>query len=235
MQQLNQEINEYGFILIKNSIPHEKLDQVLTEYLDIVNDSTGRKFDDPNAPELIEFFNDNKEEESKVYEKMLESSAVLKISQEKEIVDPIKNLLGQECGLFKHVPFRIDIPFWTQELAYWHQDHQYVKGNTNTITAWIPFQDTNYIHGCLSIMPKSHLLGIVKHDLKIGKKFVPSDIFNNEIHMVEMKKGDILLLHALLLHSSNLNVSDQIRYSIQPRYTKLNEEIDDGMKGTISL
>jgi len=144
-QQLNLDIDEYGFVLIRNSIPHEKLDQVLSEYLDIVNDITGKKFENPNSPELINYYNDNNKMESKVYDKMLQSPVVLKISQEKEIVEPVKNILGRECGLMEHIPFRMDMPFWTQELSFWHQDYEYVKGNTNIITAWIPLQDTSCV------------------------------------------------------------------------------------------
>ncbi len=127
------------------------------------------------------------------------------------------------------------MPFWTDELAYWHQDYFYVKGNTGVVTAWIPLQDTTYVNGCLSIMPGSHKLGVLPHDLMIGKKRVPSAIFDNEIRLVEMHKGDVLLFNSLLLHAGNLNLSTGIRYSIQARYTHLDDAVDQGMGGVIPL
>jgi ectoine hydroxylase-related dioxygenase (phytanoyl-CoA dioxygenase family) len=121
------------------------------------------------------------------------------------------------------------LPLWTKELALWHQDHFYVRGNTEIVTAWIPFQDTDYFNGCLSIMPGSHKLGVVPHDVRVGKKSVPSTIYDREIRLVEMRKGDVLLFNALLLHSGSLNVSSSIRYSLQPRYSPAGRPVDPGM------
>jgi ectoine hydroxylase-related dioxygenase (phytanoyl-CoA dioxygenase family) len=153
----------------------------------------------------------------------------------KAIVTPIKELLGPEVGMFRKIPFCIDMPNWTEELAHWHQDFFYVKGDTRVVTAWIPLQDTTFLNGCLSIMPRSHRLGPIEHDLVISKKRVPSTIFRNEIRMVEMRKGDLLLFDSLLLHSGNLNLAQSIRYSVQPRFTRLDVAIDEAMGGVIPL
>ena len=56
---------------------------------------------------------------------------------------------------YKKAIFRIDVPFVTKELAFWHQDNFYVKGNSDELTVWIPLFTTKVQHGCLSVMPKS--------------------------------------------------------------------------------
>jgi ectoine hydroxylase-related dioxygenase (phytanoyl-CoA dioxygenase family) len=84
-------------------------------------------------------------------------------------------------------------------------------------------------------MPGSHRLGPLAHDLAVGKKRVPGTIFGNPIRMIEMRKGDLLLFNALLLHSGNLNLSAGIRYSVQARYTPLGAAADEGMGGVIRL
>ena len=40
-----------------------------------------------------------------------------------------------------------DLPGVTRELAVWHQDYRYVRGNTDIVTAWVPLQDTPYVRG----------------------------------------------------------------------------------------
>jgi ectoine hydroxylase-related dioxygenase (phytanoyl-CoA dioxygenase family) len=50
-----------------------------------------------------------------------------------------------------------------------------------------------------------------------------------------MRKGDLLLFNALLLHSGNLNLSAGIRYSVQSRYTALGAATDEDMGGVIPL
>jgi len=166
---------------------------------------------------------------------MLKQPWLTEFTKQKEITQPIKEILGNDIGVFSKVVFRMDLPNWTKEFAHWHQDFFYVKGNVNVVTLWIPMQDVRYIHGCLSVMPKTHLLGPIEHDLVIGKKNIPQNIFDNDIKLVEMNKGDILLFSALLLHSSNLNISDKVRYAVQPRYTPLIEEVDAGMGEVIPV
>jgi len=196
---------------------------------------TKEKFLGPHDPKLVNYYNSHPAIESKVYDESLKNIELRKFCLLPEIINPVKELIGNKIGLFEKIIARMDIPFWTKELALWHQDYFYVQGNTNVLTAWIPLQDTNYVNGCLSVMPRSHLLGIVEHDLKIGKKNIPSKIFDNEIRFVEIKKGDLLLFNALLLHSSNVNFSDSIRYSLQPRYTPLNLKVDESMLGVIEI
>jgi len=235
MYMISEEFQKNGFVLLKRVIPHPRIDEFLKNHLEIVNEITGLNIDDPQSPDLIKFYNQHRELEAKVYEQTLCQPWLLDFSKQQAIVEPIKKILGENVGLFKKCPFRMDLPLWTQELAHWHQDHFYVKGNTKIIVAWIPMQDTSYLNGCLSIMPRTHQLGPIAHDLQLGKKSIPSSIFGNEIRLAEMNKGDLLLFSTLLLHSSNVNYSTTIRYALQPRFTLLNEPVSEGMGGTISV
>jgi ectoine hydroxylase-related dioxygenase (phytanoyl-CoA dioxygenase family) len=96
-------------------------------------------------------------------------------------------------------------------------------------------QETRFLQGALTVMPGSHLLGAVPHDLKLGKRDVPSAVFDREIRMVELERGDLLLFDSLLLHSGNLNMSDSMRYSIQARYTPAGQAVDPGMGGAVPV
>ncbi len=207
----------------------------LGKYLGLVREVTGRPFTDPNGADLIDFYNQNRVAEAQVYAEIRRLPWLEMFSRCAAVVEPVQRLLGPRAGLFRKIPFRIDMPFWTEELAHWHQDFFYVKGNPEVVTAWVPLQDTTFLNGCLSIMPRSHKLGPLAHTLAVGKKRVPLGIFHREIRLVEMKKGDLLLFNALLLHSGNLNLSQGIRYTVQARYTRLGAPADEGMGGVIPL
>ena len=43
------------------------------------------------------------------------------------------------------------------------------------------------------------------------------------------QEGDLLLFDSLLLHSGNLNLAQSIRYSVQPRFTRLDVAIDEAI------
>ncbi len=223
-------IEEYfknGFVLLRNLISIHKIDEFQKISINFINSFTGKDFSTLYDPALLKFFNENKEKESEVYDKFPEQEFLKKFSSQEELLTPIRNIMKEEFGVYKKVFFRIDLPKWIEPLSFWHQDYFYVKGSTKGLTAWIPLQDTTFLNGCLSVMPKSHLLGPVEHDGMIGARKFPRSIFTNEIRMVEMKKGDCILFSTLLLHSSNLNFSNNIRYSIQPRYTPINIDKDE--------
>lgn len=86
------------------------------------------------------------------------------------------------------------------------------------------------------VMPKSHKLGILEHDQEVlGKRHFPSGVFDREVRYVEMKRGDLLLFHSLLLHSSGLNMSPTVRISIQARYSALSAPTDQSMGSVIPV
>jgi ectoine hydroxylase-related dioxygenase (phytanoyl-CoA dioxygenase family) len=148
----------------------------------------------------------------------------------------VRDLLGAPIGLLQKIVLRIDLPLVTRELAVWHQDHFYVKGNRRIVTAWIPLQDTSYREGCLMVMPGSHELGYLPHTNEaLGKRHYPTGIFERPVRYVEMRRGDALMFHALMLHSSSVNLSEHARLSIQARYTLLGEPTDPGMGGVIPV
>lgn len=155
---------------------------------------------------------------SKMYDAVRDADEALQLGQVASLVDTIKSLM-EEPMLYNKVPLRIDVPFVNKELAFWHQDDFYVQGNARELTAWIPLQDTKAHHGALSVMKGSHKGGPIPHTLKVGKKTLPEGIFENPVNIVEMNRGDVLIFSSYLVHSSNLNISDAIRYSIQLRYS----------------
>lgn len=225
-----------GFLLFRGVIPSVASNRLERKFLDLVEERGGRRFETAQSEEFAQFLLGNRELEESVYRGIREFPWIIEFSRTREIVAPVTELIGEPAGLTSKIPFRIDLPGVTRELAVWHQDYLYVKGSTATITAWIPLQDTPYERGCLMIMPGSHHLGILDHDMKIlGKRHYPSTIFEREVRYVEMKKGDLLLFNSLLLHSSGLNLSRTVRLSIQARYSALSASTDPAMGQVIPV
>lgn len=229
------EYAKVGYCLVRDLIPVSAIESLLANYLTLVEGVSGKSFSDAHSPELAAFFQAHPDVESEVYLRIRDTSWLSGFARQRSLVQVVSGILQGDIALFSKIPFRIDIPMWTKELALWHQDYYYVRGSTDMLTAWIPFQDTSYLNGCLSVMPGSHLLGPIEHDLQIGKKQVPSGIFGREIRMVEVRRGDCVLFNSLLLHTGNLNLSTSIRYSLQPRYVRQDVEGDPGMGRLMAL
>ena len=229
--ELINNYNEKGFILYKSLIDKTDLQHIKEKFISLISSIFPLENNfSLNSNEWVNFAEKNPNVITKLYDQMRNDQTLLELGKSEKLTSVVKVIIP-EVGLYKKSIFRIDVPFVTKELAFWHQDNFYVKGNSDEMTVWIPLFTTKVQHGCLSVMPKSHKLGPVPHEIVIGKKKLPEGIYDREIRYIEMDAGDILFFSSYLLHSSNLNFSDQIRYSIQLRYTSTLHKPSQVMSG----
>jgi len=233
MNNLRDYYNEYGYFLAKGLLAPEDFEVIEAK----AKDSIGKNWKEVsslNDSEWVSYAVSNPDCVTKVYNQMRDHQVFIELGLLPKITHIVCQLIPQP-SLYKKVPFRIDVPFETKELAFWHQDNFYVKGNDQELTVWIPLFDTKVWQGALQVMPRSHKSGEVPHTMKIGKKTLPASVYENEIRYVEMARGDALFFSSFLLHSSSINISDEIRYSIQLRYSSSFKTPSTEMKGTINV
>ena len=220
-----------GFVLARGLLDAVDFELVERRFLSLANERTGGSFPSIHEPGLASAISNDRELEMHLYDEIRTHPELADLSLSSKLTNQVRALLDDDnVVLLEKIPFRIDCPMVMRELAIWHQDHFYVRGDPNTITAWIPLQDTAFAEGCPLVMPGSHAAGPMDHDVNVlKKKWYPSDIFNRELRYVEMQRGDVLFLHGCVLHSSGNNISDTIRFSIQARYLSASSESDPGM------
>ena len=98
-----------------------------------------------------------------------------------------------------------------------HQDFVFNFGSKNSITIWIPFQDTGIKEGALKVIPGSHKNGLcIQEQGLITEKLSQSDFID-----VPLNSGDILVFSQFLVHKSGLNTSGSARFSCQIRFNDL--------------
>jgi ectoine hydroxylase-related dioxygenase (phytanoyl-CoA dioxygenase family) len=215
-------------------VPEEQIDILERHLLDLAAELGAGRFTSLQSPDFARRLLDDRELERNLYDRVRTYSWLADFALQEGVAGPAAELLGEPSGLMSKIPVRIDLPGVVRELAVWHQDFHYVRGNEGIVTAWIPLQDTPYIRGCLMVMPGSHDSGRLDHDVEVlGKRHFPSGVFHNPVQYVEMRRGDLLLFNSLLLHSSSLNMSDTVRLSIQARYSALSAQTDPSMGSLI--
>jgi ectoine hydroxylase-related dioxygenase (phytanoyl-CoA dioxygenase family) len=225
-----------GYVIARGIVPLAGIDDLLSKFLSLASEMAGLTYSDAHGADLAARFHADHDLQSKVYDAVRKPAWLVEFSQTAALVAAARSIVGREIGLFRKIPFRIDVPQEIKELAVWHQDHFYVKGSLDVVTVWIPMQDTTFLNGCLAVMPGSHKLGPVEHDATVlQKRHFPSAHLDRAIRLVEINKGDALFFHSCLLHSGNLNLSEAVRYSLQARYTPLGEPTDPGMGEVIPL
>lgn len=95
-------------------------------------------------------------------------------------------------------------------------------------SVWIALSDSSVSNGCLCVVPRSHLLGLVEHRRPVGPHRhawvdLPSSGFGSP-ESIEMGRGDVLVWHPYLIHGSGPN------RSASPRLSTVVVVADGGLK-----
>jgi ectoine hydroxylase-related dioxygenase (phytanoyl-CoA dioxygenase family) len=97
-----------------------------------------------------------------------------------------------------------------------HQDHPYwpIK-ETQSVTAWIPFEGSTLASGAMAYVPGTHTIGLRKFvNIFFGE---PHDLLSDpevadiEPVFVEVPKGSVAFHHGLTVHLANANTTDRER------------------------
>ena len=106
-----------------------------------------------------------------------------------------------------------------------HQDLRYfrMRPAEKIVAAWTAISRCTRDNGCLAVVPKSHLLGVLDHQLPEWE-FVNFAFYGikdasglERVH-IEMEPGDTVFFHPLLVHGSGRNLTSECRRSISTHY-----------------
>lgn len=106
-----------------------------------------------------------------------------------------------------------------------HQDLRYfrIRPADRIVGTWTPFADTTRQSGCLAVIPGSHK-GELRDHADPDWEFVNAGFYaienvdaSDRMHL-EMRRGDTLLFHPLLIHGSGRNISTRFRRAISSHY-----------------
>jgi non-heme Fe2+,alpha-ketoglutarate-dependent halogenase len=115
----------------------------------------------------------------------------------------------------------------------WHQDLTYMQMEPpEMITAWYAIDETNIDNGCVNLIPRSHLGGLIQHKMTQDM----NNMLNNKQEAIidyninqrsispTMQSGQVLIFSGWLLHGSPPNCSTMRRSGLSmrfvPTYTK---------------
>lgn len=114
-------------------------------------------------------------------------------------------------------------------MTRWHQDIRYwnYKGD-NLLSVWLALGDENANNGSLSFIPKSHKIEFELNQFD-NKEYLKERDKRNKILIdkaiqTELKEGDIVFFHSLLLHRALANQTEETKFSFV--YTVKGEKIE---------
>jgi phytanoyl-CoA hydroxylase len=149
------------------------------------------------------------------------------------ILDAVESLIGPEIFSNPVYNVRPKVPRIAAGAVPWHQDKSYwPDANSNpVITVWIPFVDATLENGCLHVIPRTQKEKVHAFHAETysGTGFLELDL--DQVGIKDAKDvalpvpaGSAILFNDRLVHSSTLNRSDHVRWSVDLRYQPTDQD-----------
>ena len=226
LKQLKKKFNNDGYVVLKKLIT--KNDAKIAKE-DLINFLEEMKKD--VSLKKINFTNKN---EINSVHGINEWKWIKKFKKNKVILDTVKELLESRSNDFGSELF--DKTTKIGLAAPVHQDNYYwCIDDANALTVWIALNDSSKKNGGVYYYKKSHKIGILEHKPSYAPgssqtiKY-PEGMKVFDLDFPNLKAGDCLIHHCLVVHGSNPNKSNHPRTGCTLRYISKKSKIDKFMQ-----
>lgn len=118
----------------------------------------------------------------------------------------------------------------------WHQDRWTFLDRDPLITLWTALDPATIANGCVQIIPGSHKFGLINPSHASGfltkeqaEQWAPKD----KVFYLELKAGEVALLHNHTLHASDVNKTDIPRRAFSVCYMDARTVASNGQKFSV--
>ena len=132
--------------------------------------------------------------------------------------DITRTIIGEEVACFRAM--FLNKPAGQGVPLNWHQDGTgaWRLSIDPQVTIWTALDDTSAANGCLRIVPGSHKSMIVPDRDLLNQEEIAIHAPKEKQLLVEMERGEVILLHNWTLHSSGVNSTDRPRRAFSACY-----------------
>jgi hypothetical protein len=144
------------------------------------------------------------------------------LMKSKKLHKVLENILGPDIAIFDYDALWINVPEETDPVLSKNQHVDAWTGTSvNTIFAKLFFTDVDDFNG-MAVSPRSHLQGLIPVR---NREIDPhSNVEFDNLNLNTIKSGDLLVWHALLVHSTVGHSNKNIRISMTSRFTSTETE-----------
>jgi hypothetical protein len=217
---LNDRFLEDGYLFFRGVLDAAQVARVKTEFLAVLQaQGIAQKEPEPvwtGAP--LEEIDDNALYRLHCYNDLIESDGMRRLMEQ---------VFGEPAFLFKGTNIRYALPHDSTYLTPAHQDHFFIRANSDFRTLWVPLMAIDSAVGGLALAVGSHRQGLRAHCEQEGvlsyqmkgrtQRGVALEAIFEPWCSIDYRPGDLLVFHSLMLHRALPNVSDRIRLSLDAR------------------
>jgi ectoine hydroxylase-related dioxygenase (phytanoyl-CoA dioxygenase family) len=220
---LQEEIDSKGYVLIRELLPRHAVQSVLTDVTDILSAQSWLA-PESNPLERIPTpgaaFGDPDPIFKGVYQQVFNLESFHALPHQSALRNVMKMLVGDQVLVHPKPIGRLIFPNCDRLVVHAHQDYEFMGGDPEFFTVWIPLHDCPVEMGPLRILEGSHRFGIQRH--RRENLHVPEI----PIHAAAgdgwvggpVNAGDVLIFHSLTVHAASPNASDRMRISMDCRF-----------------
>lgn len=233
LEQVQQFLEE-GYLWLPSALAPKDLTPLIQEFESVVDQSARQLYAEGKISSLYEDkgFNTrlawiSRESEAafrSLFSGIHTGPALFHLLVHPQLLNIAESLVGPEILCHPAYRVRPKLPEHNLTLVPWHQDAGYMEPECDAVlqvTFWIPLVPATVENGCLQVIPRSHLGGVLRHRRIRGRFYLEipeEELPPIEPVTVEMDVGDILLIHNLTAHRSLPNRSNEVRWSVDIRY-----------------
>jgi ectoine hydroxylase-related dioxygenase (phytanoyl-CoA dioxygenase family) len=220
---LQTEISSKGYVLIRGLLPPETVRSVLDDVTQVLSAEGWLLPDyDPLArmAEADAACGDPDPTLKRVYQQVFNLESFHALPHQPALREVMKMLVGEQVLVHPKPIGRLIFPHCERLVTHAHQDYEFMGGDPEFLTVWIPLHDCPIDVGPLTILEGSHRFGIQKHEREnLHVPEIPiEDAVGDEWVGGHVDAGDVLIFHSLTVHAASPNLSDQLRLSLDCRF-----------------
>ena len=190
-----------GYIVLKNLFQDEELEEV-KQLTDSIIKWSEKSLEDP----FDKYFMRHRSDQGVLYDLYCRHPEFRRLVDKESLLEALEDIIGKDYFLYENS--LIYKPEGKQNAVPWHQDFMNRKDEPSKYIIWIALDDVKISNGALKFIPGSHKGGFRSFYKVKGEthhtRLDLSGIDISNFKYGEMKKGDVLIFHHLVIHSSDL-------------------------------
>jgi ectoine hydroxylase-related dioxygenase (phytanoyl-CoA dioxygenase family) len=228
---LQEQIDAEGYALIREAIPAIAVNKVLADVTRVLGDAgwmSEGTLPTSRIPAEGASYGDPDPEFKAVYQQVFNLESFHALPHQSSLTRIMRMLTGGDVLVHPKPIGRLIFPDCERLVVRPHQDYEFMKGDTEFYTVWIPLHDCSVESGSLRILEGSHRLGILDHmreGLHVPELQLDEAMDENWVSGT-INAGDVLIFHSCTVHASNPNVSQLMRLSIDCRFQDAHRELN---------
>lgn len=220
---LQSEIGSKGYVLIRGLLPQEAVSSVLGDVTKVLSDA-GWLLPDYDPQERKAYTGaacgDPDPTFKRVYQEVFNLESFHALPHQPALREVMKMLVGEQPFVHPKPIGRLIFPHCERLVTHAHQDYEFMGGDPEFFTVWIPLHDCPVDLGPLTILEASHRFGVQHHEReKLHVPEIPTgEAVGDGWVGGHVNAGDVLIFHSLTVHAALPNFSDQLRISLDCRF-----------------